>query len=177
MYLAVRGAPCLSSYPHVVDWVHRIKGFSEHTQNRCVVLSAYTCTYIEHQLFPGPHWLCNLQLHLTRDIFHTYSWRTPRSVLRPSSLSGSGGNQHGSPLLVTSPPRSPLPRPPILPSQHSSPHRLHTSTLSPRRHFSPLHHSLNASSSATPSRLRRSVTPRPRQVLPSSTGGPQTQHT
>ena len=42
VYLAVRGDPCLSAYPHVVGWVHRVEGFSEHTQNRYVV-STYTC--------------------------------------------------------------------------------------------------------------------------------------
>ena len=34
VYLAVRGAPCLTTarYPRVVEWMNRVKGFSENAQ-------------------------------------------------------------------------------------------------------------------------------------------------
>lgn len=115
------------------------------------------------------YYTCNNDFQNTHT--HTHSWKTPRSNLKRSSLRDSGGggrvdthSTFGSPLLVTSPPHSPRPQTPIPPSSHSPPHCLHTGTLSPRRHFSPLHRSVNATSNSTPSRLYHS-TSRPRQVI------------
>ena len=79
VYLAVRGAPCLtvSNYPRMVDWISRIEGFSEHAQKRLewvldAIYSAQSCTYI---------WYSDCSVFATKHI-HTHAHTHARTHAR-----------------------------------------------------------------------------------------------